>query len=60
MKRCSPREIPVVVFSGSTNPDDEARAMTLGTKEFVTKPLDLEDYVKAVRKMIGNCAVPQA
>src|SRR5579871_2463038 len=56
LKRCKPREIPVVIFSGSLNPADEVRAMTLGANEFVTKPIQLEDYVEAVWRIIGKWA----
>jgi|SRR5579864_3128976 len=56
MKRCKPREISVVIFSGSVSPADQARAMTLGANEFVTKPIQLDDYVEAVRKIIGKWA----
>jgi len=56
LKRCKPREIPVVIFSGSVNPADEARAMTLGANEFVIKPIQLEDYVEAVWRIIGKWA----
>jgi len=54
LKRCKPREIPAVIFSGSVNPADEAGAMTLGANEFVTKPIQLEDYVDAVWRIIGK------
>ena len=54
LKRCKPRGIPVVVFSGSVHPADEARAIKLGAKEFVNKPLQLDDYVQAVWKIIGK------
>lgn len=60
LKRCNPRGIPVVVFSGSVNPADEARAIKLGAKEFVNKPLQLDDYVQAVWKIIGKWAIPEA
>jgi CheY-like chemotaxis protein len=60
LKRCNPRRIPVVVFSGSVNPTDEARAIKFGAKAFVNKPLQLDDYVEAVWGMIGKWAVPQA
>jgi CheY-like chemotaxis protein len=60
LKRCNPREIPVVVFSGSTNPADQERAMRLGAKEFINKPIELDDYVAAVWGMIGKWAEPQA
>ena len=60
LKRCNPRGIPVVVFSGSVNPADEERAIKLGAKEFVNKPLQLDDYVQAVWKIIGKWAERQA
>jgi CheY-like chemotaxis protein len=56
LKRCKPREIPVVIFSGSVNPADETRAMKLGANEFVAKPIHLDDYVEAVWKIIGKWA----
>jgi DNA-binding NtrC family response regulator len=56
LKRCNPRGIPVVVFSGSIDPADQARAMTFGAKEFVQKPLGLDDYVEAVWGIIGKWA----
>jgi CheY-like chemotaxis protein len=54
LKRCNPRDIPVVVFSGSINPADQERAIRLGAKEFVSKPFRLDDYVKAVWAMIDK------
>ena len=60
LKRCNPRGIPVVVFSSSMNPADQARAMRFGAKEFINKPLGLDDYVEAIWGMIGKWAQPQA
>ena len=60
LRRCNPRGIPVVVFSGSVNPTDEARAIKFGVKEFVNKPLRLDDYVQAVWKIIAKWAKLQA
>ena len=56
LKRCKPREIPVVIFSGSVNPADKDRATALGANEFVTKPIDLDEYVEAVWRIIGKWA----
>jgi CheY-like chemotaxis protein len=58
LKRCNPREIPVVVFSGSIDSADQARAIRLGAKEFVYKPIELDDYVAVVWGMIGKWAKP--
>jgi DNA-binding NtrC family response regulator len=60
LKRCNPRGIPVVVFSGSKNPADEALALRLGAKEFISKPTELDEYAKVVRGMISKWAAPQA
>ena len=60
LKRCNPRGIPVVVFSGSVNPKHRENILQLGAKEFVEKPTTLDEYIDALRKMIGKWAVPQA
>ena len=60
LRRCNPRGIPVVVFSGSLNPKHRENILQLGAKEFVEKPNTLEEYTDALRKMIGKWAVPQA
>ena len=56
VKQCNPRGIPVVIFSGSMNPAHKAEALRLGAKQFVTKPMQLDEYVDAVWKMIANWA----
>ena len=43
---------PVVVFSASQNEADIDRALSLGAKAFVHKPLDLDDYKTAVTGMV--------
>ena len=57
LKQCNPRGIPVVIFSGSANPDHEAEVLSLGAKQFVRKPIELNEYANAVRKMIADWAV---
>ena len=57
MKHCQLRGIPVVIFSGSLNPAHEVEALRLGAKQFVRKPLQLEEYTAAVWTMIANWAV---
>jgi CheY-like chemotaxis protein len=47
---------PVVVFSASHNQADVGRALSLGAKEFVHKPLDLDDYKTAVNGMVQKWA----
>jgi DNA-binding response OmpR family regulator len=41
-------EIPVVVFSSSQNPEHIEKALDLGARDFVHKPLDLEAFKVAV------------
>jgi chemotaxis family two-component system response regulator Rcp1 len=43
---------PVVVFSASQNEADVDRAYSLGARDFVRKPLDLDDYKSAVSGMV--------
>jgi chemotaxis family two-component system response regulator Rcp1 len=43
---------PVVVFSASENESDVDRAFSLGAREFIHKPLDLDDYKTAVSGMV--------
>jgi CheY-like chemotaxis protein len=52
-------DIPVVVFSVSANPADHDRAMALGAKEYVSKPVDLMGYRSAVLGMIDRWAMPK-
>jgi len=47
-----PRNVPVVMFSVSSNPEDAKRSLELGACEFVHKPVGLEAYRHAVLTMI--------
>ena len=58
MKRCNPH-IPVVVFSGSVDPKARENMLRLGAKEFVPKPLTLDEYNDAVWRMISKWGEPQ-
>ncbi len=42
-------EIPVVVFTSSALDEDRARCLALGARDFVTKPLDFERLIVAVK-----------
>jgi CheY-like chemotaxis protein len=50
------RKAPVVVFSASQNEADVGRVLSLGAKDFVHKPLDLDDYKTAVAGMVEKWA----
>ena len=39
---------PIAVFTSSWNPRDEKRALALGAREFVRKPMTYEEYIQAV------------
>ena len=43
---------PVVVFTGSNNPDERQRALALGAREHIVKPNGLEEFMGAVRGAI--------
>jgi len=49
---------PVVVFSASQNEADVNRAFSLGAREFVHKPIDLDDYKTAVSGMVQKWTSP--
>lgn len=52
-----PKDIPVVVFSGSSSEADMRRALALGAREYVLKPTDLAAYGDAVLRMLETWAV---
>jgi CheY-like chemotaxis protein len=53
------KEIPVVVFSVSDDPADKQRAMALGAREYVQKPMNLDAYKEAVWRIIEKWAPPE-
>jgi CheY-like chemotaxis protein len=48
----------VVVFTASLDEADEGRAILLGAKEFVQKPMDLKDYKVAVCRIVRKWGAP--
>ena len=42
-------QIPVVVFTSSALDEDRAHCLALGAREFVTKPVDFDELVSAVK-----------
>ena len=57
LERNPRKHIPVVVFSVSADADDRNRAIALGAREYVEKPMDLQAYKKAVWHMIEKWAL---
>jgi CheY-like chemotaxis protein len=47
------RRVPVVVLSGSSATHDVARAYDLHANAYVTKPLDLSEFIAALRAIEG-------
>lgn len=40
---------PLIVFTSSVNPVERQRALELGAREYLTKPSNINDYMKAVQ-----------
>lgn len=53
LERCTV-DAPVVVFTSSSSLDDRLRAISLGAKEFVQKPTDLDAFEEQVSRIIRN------
>ena len=51
LERAHPN-VPVVVFSSSTSPNDIQRSFELGVRDFVPKPLDFDDYTRVVSYIV--------
>lgn len=45
------REIPVVVLTTSEQESDIVRSYDLGCNSFITKPVDLDGFIQAIRKL---------
>jgi two-component system, chemotaxis family, response regulator Rcp1 len=52
-------DIPIVVFSSSSNPAERQRSLDLGAKDFVQKPTDLSEFARAVSQMVRSWAPRQ-
>ena len=50
----SSRKIPIIVITGSDNPNDRQRATASGAVAFFQKPLDHDNLLKVVRAIIGH------
>jgi len=46
--------VPIVVFSSSENKVEVQRALSLGAREYVQKPIGLEPYAAAVRGIVNR------
>jgi len=59
LERNPRKDIPVVIFSVSDDQRDVQRALALGAREYVQKPMNLEAYKKAVLGIIEKWARPE-
>ncbi len=58
LERNPRRDIPVVIFSVSDDARDIQRALAVGAREYVQKPMNLEAYKEAVWAIIEKWARP--
>jgi CheY-like chemotaxis protein len=58
LERNPQRDIPVVIFSVSDDARDIQRALAVGAREYVQKPMNLEAYKEAVWAIIEKWARP--
>jgi CheY-like chemotaxis protein len=59
LERNPRKEIPVVIFSVSSDERDVQRALALGAREYVQKPMNLQAYKNAVLGIIEKWARPK-
>jgi CheY-like chemotaxis protein len=54
LQRYEPKEIPVVVFSGSSSDADKRFALELGASEYVQKPIEFEAFTDVFCQIVVN------
>ena len=59
LERNPRKEIPVVIFSVSDDQRDIPRALALGAREYVQKPMNLQAYKQAVLALIEKWVQPE-
>jgi CheY-like chemotaxis protein len=59
LERWRVEAIPVVVFSSSANPSEKERCLALGAREFVIKPMDLDEFTETVCRIVEEWAMPE-
>ena len=57
LKICQGGRSAIVVFSSSYSDAEIARALRLGAREFIRKPIEFTAYLKTVREMIEKWAL---
>jgi len=56
LERYRRKDVPTVIFSSTQNSAEVQRALALGAREFVKKPLSFQSYADAVRGMLDKWA----
>ncbi|MBD1272045.1 response regulator [Aeromicrobium tamlense] len=53
-------QVPVIVVSARTEPDDKVEALDLGADDFITKPFSIEELMARIRVMTRRAAAEPA
>jgi len=56
---CTQPEVPVVVFTSSSSPQDRQSSFDLGAKDYVQKPTDLREFVREVSQIVRTWGRPE-
>ena len=43
------QDVPVVIVSSSSMDKDKAKCLAIGAREFITKPVGLDEFIKTIR-----------
>jgi two-component system, chemotaxis family, response regulator Rcp1 len=54
------KKIPIVIFSSTQNKAEVQKALALGAREYVQKPIGFEPYADAVRGIVKRWIAPPA
>ena len=54
LKKYHPQNVPIVVFSSTENKVEVQRALALGAREYVQKPIGFDRYADAVRGIVNR------
>jgi CheY-like chemotaxis protein len=54
LEQYRPALVPIVIFSSTQNTTEAQRALSLGAREFVHKPIEFPDFVSAVEGIIAR------
>jgi len=51
------RQIPVIAFTASVTPSDRTQVTAAGFDAFLSKPIDLKEFVATIKRLTGSSAV---